>query len=112
MSKVAKGSFEVTFSRFSGNFIADGFGVQIHGLFEQNIPDFIVPNAHVTYSDLSDFEGLYQISYEGVPSFVGIETINIGLEKRGGKFLKLTGTMQTPIPYREVVTGSAQWTRS
>ena len=106
---VARGTFEVAFSNFTGVFDADGFDVIVQGRFSQSIESLSVRNAQVTYSDLRDFTGSYSVVSGIPPSYVGTDAIDVEFEDSGGKNLRLTGTIQVRLGQRYTVTGSGTW---
>ena len=104
------GTFKGTLSSFSGNFYPDGFNASIAGTFSKSITTFTVPSATITYDDLTDFSGTYDITSVSPPSFVGQTDVSITLENSSGKTLKITGKVVPPIGDKYSATGNGTWT--
>jgi hypothetical protein len=107
---IAKGTFSGHGSNFQGRFYPEGFIVSCVGNFAQDIPHFNVPNATITYNDLTDFVGTFTIAQSEPPSYVGEYTVDITFSSPNGKVFHLTGELETPFDHRYFVfSGSGLW---
>ncbi|KAF8736226.1 hypothetical protein AX14_000666 [Amanita brunnescens Koide BX004] len=107
---IAKGTFSGHGSNFQGRFYPEGYIVSCVGNFAQDIPHFNVPNATITYNDLTDFVGTFTIAQSEPPSYVGEYTVDITFSSPNGKVFHLTGELETPIDHRYFVfSGSGLW---
>ncbi|SRR6266576_3977200 len=104
----ANGVFKGYGNNFLGTFKGGPSGtVKVTGSFSQSLPQFTVSSASVTYNNMMDLEGSYDISIIP-PSFVGKTSIDIMFQE-GNTELHLTGTLSRSIPERCVISGLSVW---
>ncbi|KAF8343633.1 hypothetical protein F5887DRAFT_292358 [Amanita rubescens] len=107
MSKV-NGVFKGYGNNFLGTFKGGPMGtVKVTGSFSQSLPQFTISPASVTYNNMTDLEGSYEIAIKS-HSFVGTTSIDIMFQE-GDTKLHLTGTLSNAIPEKSVVSGESIW---
>ncbi|KAF8721978.1 hypothetical protein AX14_010019 [Amanita brunnescens Koide BX004] len=106
---IARGTLRGGGSQFRGQFNPEGFGAACLGSFAQYLPQFNVPNATITYNDLTDFGGPFTIVLSSPPSYVGQYAVDIKFNGANGAVLHVTGELETPIEDRYTVSGRGLW---
>lgn len=111
MSKSANGSFVGNGIDFVGTFNPDqNTTFVILGTFSKPIPSFKSSHASITYNDLQDFTGSYEIMFINPMSYVGQDSVDIQFKKReNGSVLHITGRLFDNIPNRITIGGYGKW---
>ncbi|KAF8343621.1 hypothetical protein F5887DRAFT_972531 [Amanita rubescens] len=104
----ASGVFKGYGNNFLGTFKGGPTGtVKVTGSFSQSLPQFTVSSASVTYNNMTDLNGPYDIAIIP-PSFVGETGVDIVFQE-GNTKLHLTGNLSSAIPERNVISGFSTW---
>ena len=111
MSKSVNGTFVGSGVDFVGTFSPDqSTTFVILGTFSKPIPSFNSSSASITYNDMQDFTGSYEITIINPICYVGQDSVDILFTKSETRSqLRLTGRLVNNIPNRITICGYGKW---
>ncbi|KAE8327867.1 nucleoside phosphorylase domain-containing protein [Aspergillus sergii] len=106
-SMTAQGTLGGSGQHFEGIFLAEGHQIRASVSFSQPLAQFGAPNLTLTYGNVEDLFGTYQIDVGA--SYVGPTDLNITARGQNGNTVSLHGVLVPPAPSREQVIGLIQF---
>ncbi|KAK6831997.1 hypothetical protein RU639_002478 [Aspergillus parasiticus] len=105
LKMTAQGSLRGFGQNLQGRFFAEGNQIEVTGSFSQSVDNFDAPSVTLTYEDLADLQGTYNIVIDVPPSYVGAADLSLNLKNVQNKTASISGPMVPPTSGRQSVSG-------
>ncbi|KAE8396829.1 hypothetical protein BDV37DRAFT_289942 [Aspergillus pseudonomiae] len=105
LTMTAQGSLRGFGQNLQGRFFAEGNQIEVTGSFSQSVDNFDAPSVTLTYEDLADLQGTYNIVIDVPPSYVGAADLSLNLKNVQNKTASISGPMVPPTSGRQSVSG-------
>lgn len=105
----AQGSLSGFGQNLQGRFSAEGNQIEVTGSFSQSVDHFQAPSVALTYENLADLQGTYNITIDAPPSYVGAVDLSLSLKNVQNKTASINGPLTMPISARQGVSGTIRF---